>query len=131
MKQDKILAHSTSPLAWPTPLSLSLSLWYLVYFSPEPLLKALLGPALCPGGAQEVQVCKDTHHPWEAMNLQYIQELKRLHFKPKAGVHQQQYLQSVCAWDVGRKCVWRGVCWEGVCLEEGVLGGGVFGGGWR
>ena len=64
-------------------------------------------------------MCKDTHHPREAMNLQYIQELKRLHFKPKAGVHQQQYLQSVCAWGVGR----------GVRLEEGVLGGGVFGGG--
>ena len=76
-------------------------------------------------------MCKDTHHPWEAMNLQYIQELKRLHFKPKAGVHQQQYLQRVCEWGVGRGCVWRGGCWEGVCLEEGVLGGDMFGGGWR
>ena len=88
--QDFSTQHISSRLAY-TPQSVPL-LWYLVYFSPEPLLKALLGPALCPGGAQEVQVCKDTHHPWEAMNLQYIQELKRLHFKPKAGVHQQQYL---------------------------------------
>ena len=68
-------------------------------------------------------MCKDTHHPWEAMNLQHIQELKRLHFKPKAGVHQQQYLQSVCVCG----CVGRGVCWEGGVLGGGVLGGGCIG----
>lgn len=106
--EDFSIQHISSQLAYST------SVWYLVYFSPESLLKALLGPALCPGGAQEVQVCKDTHHPREAMNLQHIQELKRLHFKPKAGVHQQQYLQSVCGWGGGRR-----VCWEG-----GVVGGG-------
>ena len=55
---------------------------------------------------------EDTHHPRKAMNLQHIQELKCLHLKPKAGIHQQQYLQSMCAWVLGGRgvvCVWRRV----------------------
>ena len=37
---------------------------------------------------------EDPHHSWEPVGLQYIQELKRLHLKPKTGINQQQYLHE-------------------------------------
>ena len=37
---------------------------------------------------------EDTHHSWETVGLQYIQELKRLHLKPKTSINQQQYLHK-------------------------------------
>ena len=66
-------------------------------------------------------MCEDTHHPREAMNLQHIQELKCLHLKPEAGVHQQQYLQNMCVY-VGGGGGGGGVCV--VCLQVGGGGGG-------
>ena len=68
--------------------------WYLVYFGPETLFEAFLGLAQCPGAAEAVQVCQHSHDLGEAMHLQHIEELKRLHLKAKASINKQQHLEG-------------------------------------
>lgn len=60
---------------------------YLIYLCPEPLFQPLLGLAKCLLREEHVQVGEDTHHLGEAMNLQDVEELERLHLKSEAGIH--------------------------------------------
>jgi hypothetical protein len=61
-----------------------------VYFSPEAMLQSLLGVFQGFVLFEVVQVRENTHNFREAVHLQNIQELERLHLKPKTRVNHQK-----------------------------------------
>lgn len=63
----------------------------LVDLAPEAVLERLLGLLQRLGVPEAVQVREHAHDLGEAVDLQEVEELERLHLEAKAAVHQQQH----------------------------------------
>ena len=61
----------------------------LVYLCPEALLELLLDLAHSPSAVEHVEMSQHPHHLWEPVHLKDVKELKGLHLKPKASIHEQ------------------------------------------
>ena len=92
----------------------------LINLGPKALLEQFFGLAQVLCRLELIEVGKNTHDLWESVRLQYVQKLKRFHFKAKFGIDTKQDQVSNLGAVEHRRGVVAGALQKGDAL---VLGG--------